>query len=117
VAEVTLTDGTFVPPDAFDALGFVEDSIAGMPQTWRVDVWLHATIDEARRWFPPTSAVLKSAGEGVAASYSTNDLDEAAQFLAQLPCSLEIHSPHEIRAALERLAERIANLARLTTAS
>lgn len=112
--DVTVTDTTFVPPADFDALRYVEESIARMPQTWRVDVVIHATLEEARRWIAPATAVIAPDPVGVAVAFSINDLDEAAQFLAHLPCSIEVRGPPEVRAALQRLADRIARLAAQT---
>jgi predicted DNA-binding transcriptional regulator YafY len=111
IEDIALTDTAFVPPPDFDALLSVEESIARMPLTWRIDVVLHATMEEARSWFPPASAFLTPDPGGVAASYYIDDLDAAAMSLAQLPCTFEIRGPAEIRLAFSRLAQRIARMA------
>lgn len=111
VEALAMTDDTFEPPAAFDALQFVEESIARTPQTWQVDVLLHTTLAQARRWIAPAMALLVEEAGGVALTFRTNDLDDAAHTIAQLPCPMEVRGPDEFRAALMRLSERIARLA------
>ena len=109
-----MAETTFTPPVPFDALRYVEDSIARTPQRWHIQVLLHTSLEEAQRWMPKALAILEVQADGVLMKCDVDDLDRFAHFVAGLPCPCDIRQPAELHAALSRLATRIAALKRST---
>jgi len=103
-------DGYTRPTD-FDCLAYVTRSIALTPAGWLVDVLLETTLEEAQHMVPPALATLEQAPNGVVLRCYTNNLDWIAHLLAGLDCPLVIRQPAELREALQRLAERISEMA------
>lgn len=112
VVSVIASDEPFTPPADFDALPYVERSIASTPSTWRVEVVLQTTLGEAQRLVPPALATLDEVGpqQVLMVSY-VPDLEWMAYILAGIACPLEVRRPVELRDALSRLAEKITVLA------
>src|SRR5437660_58610 len=103
-------DGYTRPTD-FDCLAYVTRSIALTPAGWLVDVLLETTLEEAQHMVPPALATLEQAPNGIGLRRYTNDLDWIAHLAAGLDCPLVIRQPAELREALQRLAERISEMA------
>jgi hypothetical protein len=82
-----------------------------IPGTWRVEVLLDATIEEARGWVPAHAATLEETPEGVVLRDYADNLDWMARLLVALGCPFTIREPPELWAALRRLAARIQWLA------
>ncbi len=82
-----------------------------MPGTWKVEVLLEITLEEAERQIPLTMAMLEQDEGGVVMSCYTQDLDWMAHFLVNLRCSLIVREPGELHEALRRLAGKIMQLA------
>ena len=101
----------YTPPTDFDCLAYVTRSIALTPAGWLVDVLLETTLEEAQHMVPPALATLEQAHNGVVLRCYTNNLDWIAHLLAGLDCPLVIRQPAELREALQRLAERISEMA------
>jgi predicted DNA-binding transcriptional regulator YafY len=101
----------FTRPEGFDCLAFVLSSLAATPRTYPVEVALYVTLDEARRRVPPSLATLEETPAGVIMRCSTDNPDWMAGTLASLGCDLVVHEPPELRAALCRLAARVAGMA------
>ncbi len=77
-----MVDGVVVdPPEDFDAVAYGSSSLARVPWTWEVEVWLDLSVDVATRRVPPT--------------------------LAGLDCDLAIRRPGELRAGVRALATRL----------
>jgi predicted DNA-binding transcriptional regulator YafY len=109
VLAVEPREASFELPEDFDALAAVERGIASVPQTWVVEVELATTLERARRRVPPAFATLEPlAEERMLLRCSVEDLDRAAHFVAGLSCPFIIRQPPELREALRRLAEHIA---------
>lgn len=106
VVEVRIMDQTFERPADFNALDAVERSIAQTPGTWWIDVTLHTTLQEARRYIPRDQANLEEAEGGVLLRFWAQDIDWCAWFLLRCPFPFTIHEPDELRSALRRVAER-----------
>ena len=102
---------TFTRPPAFDSLDHLRRSIASMPGTWKIEVLLKMTLEEARRQVPPTLAMLEQAPDGVILSCYAQELRWMAYFLVDLRCPLVVREPPELREALRDLAAEIAQLA------
>lgn len=111
VLSARLLDAGFDPPQDFDALAFLIDSIARMPGTWQIEVLLRTTLEEAHMLIPDDMAVLESTAEGVWMRCYSDRLDWIARFLAGLRCPMKITKPPELREEMRRLAEAIRALA------
>ena len=92
-------------------LDHLRRSIASMPGTWKVEVLLEMTLEEAERQVPPTMAMLEQIQGGVVLSCYTQDLSWMAHFLVNLRCPLIVREPPELREALHTLAAEITQLA------
>jgi predicted DNA-binding transcriptional regulator YafY len=108
-----LRDTTFTRPANFDPLAYVLQSLPHSPGTWRVEVLLQTTLDEARCRVPPRVATLEATPDGVLLRCIVQHLDWIAGFLITLDLPFVVHHPPELRDEIRRLAER--TLARLNT--
>lgn len=102
----------FTRPPGFDALDYFRRSIATMPDTWKIEVLLEMTREEAERQVPPTMAMLEQVPGGVVMSTYTQSLDWMAHFLVSLRCPLVVREPDELREALRAVAEEIVQLSK-----
>ena len=98
----------FERPAEFDSLAFVQESLARMPGTWRVEVLLRADAAEVRRRVPPYMATQAPEAGGVVICFFAESLDFAARVLVGLGLPFSVRAPDELRGALARLAEGIA---------
>jgi predicted DNA-binding transcriptional regulator YafY len=97
----------FVPPPGFDSLAYVRDALARMPGTWRAEVLLETTLEDARCRVPPHMATMEETPDGVVICLYADSLDWVARILVGLGCPFVVRNPPELRDALRRLAERI----------
>lgn len=111
VLEIEPREESFTRPPNFDGLDHLRNSIASMPGTWKVEVLLEMSLEEARRDVPPTLAMLEQVENGVLFRCYAEELDWVAHFLVELRCPLIIHEPPELRAALRSLAAEITRMA------
>ena len=111
VRQIEPREETFARPADFDSLAFVQRSLATMPETWRVEVLLETTLEEARRWVPPHAATLEATPDGVVLRDFADCLDWMARMLVALGCPFVVREPPELRQALRRLAGHLAEMA------
>ena len=111
VLQAELLEETFIRPPGFKSLDHLRRSIASMPGTWKVEVLLEMTLEEAERQVPPTMAMLEQVQDGVVMSCFTQDLSWMAHFLVNLRCPLIVREPAELHEALRMLAKEIIQLA------
>src|SRR5215471_14221911 len=114
VLQAELRDEEFTRPDNFDSLGYLTRTIASMPGTWRVEVLLEMTLEEAQRRVPATIATLEEVPEGVIMRCYAQSLEWMAHFLVGLRCPLVVREPVDLRDALREVAREIAQLAERT---
>ena len=112
VRQVEALDETFVRPPGFDSLAYVQETLATMPGTWRVEVLLKASVEEARRLVPPHTATLEPREDGVLLCFYVDSLDWIARVLVGLGLPFVVREPPELREALHRLADQIEGAAR-----
>jgi len=112
VLEAELLEETFKRPPGFNSLDHLRRSIASMPGTWKVEVLLEMTLEEAERQVPPTMAMLEQVKEGVVMSCYTQDLSWMAHFLVNLRCPFIVREPVELHKALRMVAREITKLAK-----
>ncbi len=106
VIYVDLTDTTFTPPERFDALTYVEQSMATLPRRLTFEVFLQTDITSAEENINELGT-LEPFENGVLLYGSTDDLDWLARQLAVLPCNFVVREPKELRIALHNLATRL----------
>lgn len=107
IQNVTLLEGEFEPPQDFNALQHVWQSLATVPNTYRVEVLLLTTLGDAQARVSPNLAVLEEVGEGVMMRNYVDDLNAIARFLAGVGCRFRVLNPPELRDELRRLAQMI----------
>lgn len=111
VLEAELLEEPFTRPPDFDSLDHLRRTMASMPGTWKVEVLLEMSWEEAERQVPPTMAMLEAVRGGVVLSCYTQELSWMAHFLVDLHCPLVVRKPPELNEALRMLAAEIAQLA------
>lgn len=111
IAQVELLDEVFTPPETFDALAHVLQSIASTPGTHGIEVVLATTLEHAREIIPPTLAILEAVEGGVMMRCYVQDINWMARFLSGLECAIRICQPPELRAALERHGTQLVQMA------
>ena len=104
VEHAELLGGAFVPPEAFDPVAYIAESIATIPSRYRVEVLLKTTLARARTLVPPVMATLQETSDGVIMRCTADGLDWLAADLAGLECAWEVREPPELREALRRRA-------------
>ena len=102
----------YTRPIDFHAVEYVTHSIAMTPATWPVEILLEATLDEARQHVPTVMATLDQTSDGLLMRCAVGNLGWFAHFLTGLPFSFTVLQPPELRAELQRMAERISAMAR-----
>jgi predicted DNA-binding transcriptional regulator YafY len=101
------TTEMFEPPDDFDAVAYVRQSIGEAVYGTRCEVVLALTFDEAKRRVSPTDGTLEQTADGTVLRFSADDFDWAASFLASLECDLVVLRPPELRTSLRKIAARL----------
>jgi predicted DNA-binding transcriptional regulator YafY len=95
-------------PPGFDATDFVSRSLASVPWQHGVEVLLHTDEQTAAQRFPPTLANLEPTDDGrTVLRMRADSLDWAAGLLAGAGCDFTIVHPPELRASVNKLAERL----------
>ena len=83
-------------------------SLARVPWTWEAEVLLDLPLETARERLSHVLAELAAEGAGTRLRIRAESLDWLAGVLAGLECGFEIGRPEELRAAVHRLAARLA---------
>ena len=107
VLQVEPREESFIRPGDFNALDYLRRSIASMPDTWKVEVLLETSPEEAERLIPPTTAMLEEVPGGVLMKTYTQTLEWMAHFLVSLRLPLIVREPPELRDALRAVAAEI----------
>jgi predicted DNA-binding transcriptional regulator YafY len=100
-----------LPPEGFDAVGYVSTSLARVPWGWDVEVTLDLPLEEAVRRVPATLAELVDEDGTTVLRMRADSLDWAANVLARLGCLFSIRKPEELRSSIRALADRLAESA------
>ncbi|MEM7125832.1 MAG: YafY family protein [Chloroflexota bacterium] len=111
IHELMVCEEEFSRPDEFDALAYVEESIARTPGLWLVEVILEVTMAEAKQLVPSAAVVLREHTQGVMMQQYTENLTRVAHFLLGLPCSINIIGPSELRTEFHSLSTKAKDLA------
>ena len=114
VQHAELLDDEFTRPPNFDTLGYLMRTLATMPDTWKVEVLLETTLEEARQRVPAALATLEETPKGVIFRCYVQTLEWIAHFLVGLHLSLVVLEPPELRETLKQVAVEIVQLAERT---
>ena len=104
---------SFQRPDDFDVVGYLHQALAETVYGTRCAVLLSLTLEEAKRRVSPTDGTLEAAPGGTMLSFSADDFEWAAAYLAGLECDLVVLRPPELRASLRTIARRLQAAARV----
>jgi predicted DNA-binding transcriptional regulator YafY len=109
ISGLALLDTAAEPaPDGFDAVAHVSASLARVPWTWEAEVLLDLPLETARERLSHVLAELAPDRTGTLMRIRAESLDWLAGVLAGAECGFEIRRPEELRAAVHRLAGRLA---------
>lgn len=111
IDEVLALDANFERPNGFDALGHLTFSVATLPRTHAIEVWLDADLATARREVFSAFGVLESGDDGTLLFAQADDLDWFARELARLPFDFVVRSPPALRDAVRMQGDRLQRLA------
>ncbi|MGH9208357.1 MAG: helix-turn-helix transcriptional regulator [Acidimicrobiales bacterium] len=107
-----VTSETFDRPEDFDVVAYLHQALGEAVYGTRCEVLLSLTLEEAKRRVSPTEGTLVAGETGTVFSFSADDFDWAAAYLAGLECDLVVMRPPELRASLSTLARRLQAAAR-----
>ena len=98
------------PPEGFDAVAHVAQSLASVPWRWEVEVVLELPLDVTAERIPLTLAELVDAGGGAQTvlKMRVESLDWMARVLAGLGCEFAVVQPSELRESVAALGRRLA---------
>lgn len=113
VTEATLGDETFMPPEPFDALGYLERAFATIPALYTAEVLLKTDLATASRAVSPAPVILEPHPEGVLLRCTTDGFGWVARMLSRFAFDWEILAPAELEAAVREHAQTL--LTRLKT--
>jgi predicted DNA-binding transcriptional regulator YafY len=103
----------FERPAAFDARGFVLDSLARTPGVFTFELLIHAPLLTVQEMIPSSMAVLESAGAKTLMRCYTDDPHWLARYLTRLELQFTVLENDELRDALATLAQDILDNLRL----
>jgi predicted DNA-binding transcriptional regulator YafY len=109
--EIEGLEGSFVPPQDFEAKEYMLKSLPFAASEWQVEVWLDLPLEEARWRLYGHHAVLETDGSGTLLRCSTSDLEWFATVLLKLWCGVKVRQPKELLQALGAVGERAKRLA------
>jgi predicted DNA-binding transcriptional regulator YafY len=111
VVSVSARAERFEIPAGFDALAFLNDSIASLPRTHVVEVLLATDLDGARAALMPALGLFETVPGATRLRSQTDDLAWYACRLAHLPFEFSVVSPPELADALREQAARLSRAA------
>lgn len=106
-----LTTQKFVPPENFNCLEYLNQSIANMPDNWEIEVLLLTTLEKVKSKIPPMLATVVQEPKGVVFRAAVNELDWLARFLINLGYRFKVLRPVELQTTLQNLALEIMEIA------
>lgn len=111
IQRVEPLDETFERPEGFDCQAYVREKYTRAPGSYAVEVEFQASLYTMRQKIPSSFASLTETPTGALLRGQYDNLDGFARFLMSLNLPFVVRQPTELREALLRLAERIAQIA------
>lgn len=96
----------FERPEAFDALGYVLDSLALLPGSDQIEVLLETTIERAREIFPPFMGRVEQVENGVIFRRSMAQMEWIAHLLLNVDFPVHIIQPDTLKDMIRTMAQR-----------
>ncbi len=106
ILDVVLLEENFEPPQNFDALQFLSDSIPFASTPWNIEVLLDLPITEARWRVLPHQMTLEEVEAGTLLRCGSSDLEWIAAILLSFKCEFRVVQPPELLEAFHHLATR-----------
>ncbi|MGW4893255.1 helix-turn-helix transcriptional regulator [Kitasatospora sp. NPDC004240] len=108
ITRAELREVVFEPPEGFDPVRRVMESLAAVPWQHEVEVVLDTTLDAARLRIPPTAGTVTGTGDGrVLLRARAQHLDGMAVMLAGLGWPFTVRTPDALREEVRALAGRL----------
>ncbi|MBL8506837.1 helix-turn-helix transcriptional regulator [Chitinimonas sp. JJ19] len=107
ISQVTARSQVFNLPADFDPVGFLDQQLASLPRSERVEVRLHTNLDTARQAFRPDIGLFLAQADSVLLQARTDHLDWFARQLACLPFDFDILHPSSLQQALHNHAQKL----------
>jgi predicted DNA-binding transcriptional regulator YafY len=108
---------SFERPEGFDCRTYVIEQYGKKPIRWQIEVEFQAPLYTVQQKIPASYGRLSATPGGVLFQSYTENLDSQARYLMSLNLPFVIHQPPELREALLRLAEQMAQIASAPSAS
>ncbi|MFZ3322243.1 MAG: YafY family protein [Usitatibacter sp.] len=109
VAHAEHSAASFVRPEEFDAVEYLDRALATLPRAIAVQAFLYTDMAGARREMAHTLGAIEPEGEGVKVTGSADDLEWYARELIRLPFRFEVRSPDALREAIAKLGRTLAD--------
>ena len=111
ISSAELLEERFEHPAGVDSLDLVLRSIAAIPGTYQVEVWLDTSLADAQHMVAPTYGRVEEHEGGVLFRCQLDDLGNVAWYIVNLGVPFRVIQPDELRAAFGRLAQELAAVA------
>lgn len=108
---------SFERPEGFDCRAYVIEQYGKKSVRWQIEVEFQAPLYTVQQKIPAPYGRLSATPGGVLFQSHTENLDGQARYLMSLNLPFVIHQPPELREALLRLAEQMAQIASAPSAS
>lgn len=109
IRELSLRDQTFMPPEPFDALEYVNRAFATIPSSYSAEILLRTDLETARREAFPALVTLEEREGGILMSCTTDALGWLVRTLAGFSFDWTVLAPTELK---DVLLEHAATLTR-----
>ncbi len=110
IVAVTRESRRFQAPAGFDALRYLETSIAMLPRRHAIEILLRTDLESASRGLFAELGILEPRGAAVLLRSQADDLDWFARELARLEWRFEVLRPKALQRALERHARGLLGM-------
>jgi len=111
ISSAVLLEERFDPPASVDSLDLVLRSIAAIPGTYQVEVWLETSLAYAQHMVSPTYGRVEEQDGGVLFRCQIDDLGNLARYIVNLGVPFRVIQPDELRAAFGHLASELTAVA------
>jgi predicted DNA-binding transcriptional regulator YafY len=111
IQEATVLAEPFERPVGFDCQTYVMEQFAKKPVHWTFAVEFQAPLYTVQQHIPASYGQLSATPGGALFESHAGNLDGQARYLVSLNLPFVIHHPPELRDALQRLADQIAQIA------